>query len=142
MLLAGCQHDAGIIAGPQSGDTAATTSPVADAAQKIDERIVRAAAVNADDEASADVPVDEHGRLQVYVRCALGDAEQQRQALQAAGLTISAQADVGASRLVEGWVEPEHLQALASLDFVQRISPPRKGQPRSQVRDRKAGGEP
>jgi hypothetical protein len=129
VLLAGCHHDAST-GGAQPVRTAPPPEPVAEASRKIDDRVLRATSASTTDSGSTGVPVDASGRLQVYVRCTLGDADTQRQSLQSSGLMITAQADVGGSRLVEGWIDPAALQALAALDFVERISPPRQGQPR------------
>ncbi len=67
------------------------------------------------------VRADERGRLHVFVRVARSDASA-RDALARAGLEIELANE--RAKVVQGWLPRTALEAVASLDFVRRVTPP------------------
>ena len=73
------------------------------------------------------VRADDQGRLQVYVHVSALTADNI--------FTLSANGLISvvpspALRLVQGWIKPSDLNAIAALPFVTRITPPSYAQPR------------
>lgn len=107
----------------------------ADAAAKIAPSVV---AVATQLEAGADpaiynqgsVRADSQGRIQVYVHIdKITDAE--LATLSAKGLVRAVPSQM--LHVVQGWVKPENLNALAALPFVTTITPPVYGYPQSKL---------
>lgn len=120
LSLAGCAHT-----------NVQTNNNLANATAKIAPAL---AAVAAKLEAGADpqsfaqgmVRADAQGRVQVYVRLNEITADELG-ALKANGLVNIVPSP--ALHVVQGWVKPENLTALAALPFVIRITPPSYGHP-------------
>lgn len=76
--------------------------------------------------ANGPVRSDAHGRIQVYVYVSSTTVEVTA-ALGTQGLQD--QVISPALRVVQGWVLPQNLEAIAALPFVTRITPPHYAQP-------------
>ncbi|MDE1958238.1 MAG: hypothetical protein KGI40_04035 [Xanthomonadaceae bacterium] len=114
ILLCGCAGAAPAI--PPAGSAGRIAPALALAAQRL------AAGAPLSDYAQGPVRADAHGRLQVYVSVDAVTPEH-TQALRAAGL---ADAEPSAALgVVQGWLPPDRLGAIAALPFVTRIAPPR-----------------
>jgi hypothetical protein len=114
IMLYGCAGAAPAI--PPAGSAGRIAPALIIAAQRL------AAGAPLSDYAQGPVRADAHGRLQVYVSVDAVTPEH-TQALHDAGLEDEeASAAMG---VVQGWVAPGRLQAIAALPFVTRIAPPR-----------------
>ena len=114
ILLCGCAGTAPAMAPAGRSDRIAPVLAVA--AQRL------AAGAPASDYAQGPVHADARGRLQVYVYVAAVTPEH-TQALRDAGLKDAEPS--AALGVVQGWVPPGRLNAIAALPFVTRIAPPR-----------------
>ena len=114
IMLFGCVGTAPAIS--PAGSAGRIAPALAVAAQRL------AAGAPVSDFAQGPVHADARGRLQVYVSVDAVTAEH-TQALRNAGL---ADAEPSAAMgVVQGWLSPARLQAIAALPFVTRITPPR-----------------
>ena len=114
IMLCGCVGAAPATA--PAGSAGRIAPALAAAAQRL------AAGAPVSDFAQGPVRADAHGRLQIYVSVAAVTPEH-TQALHDAGLEdVEPSAAMG---VVQGWVAPGRLQAIAALPFVTRVAPPR-----------------
>ena len=114
IMLFGCVGAAPATA--PAGSAGRIAPALAIAAQRL------AAGAPVSDFAQGPVRADAHGRLQIYVSVDAVTPEH-TQALHDAGLEDEeASAAMG---VVQGWVAPGRLQAIAALPFVTRVAPPR-----------------
>lgn len=119
IMLCGCAGAAPATA--PAGSVGRIAPALAIAAQRL------AAGAPVSDFAQGPVRADAHGRLQVYVSVDAVTPEH-TQALHDAGLQDEEAST--AMGVVQGWVAPGRLEAIAALPFVTRIAAPRYGRAR------------